>query len=67
MNSSFVCFWRLEIMHWYKCMISKSCETHLRGNIARKIYNIKMYQNDGEIAELLGKIWALECQMRQNR
>ena len=54
-------------MHWYKCMISKSCETHLRGNIARKIYNIKMYQNDGEIAELLGKIWALECQMRQNR
>merc|ERR1712212_5652 len=27
----------------------------------------KCKKNDGEIAELLGKIWALECQMRQNR
>merc|ERR1711971_346972 len=26
----------------------------------------KCKKNDGEIAELLGKIWALECQMRQN-
>ena len=31
------------------------------------MYNLKMSQNDREIAELLGKIWVLECQMRQNR
>ena len=37
------------------------------GNIACKQNNIKVSQNEGEIAELLGKIWALECQMRQNR